>query len=112
MNSTEKEIYEYQTKLNAEDVLPPQAFRRDKFSYPFVSFVNNVTGCYLSKNYKPIPIFIERALNEAQQNYTDIKTYKSVAFEYFKLIIAYMIEKGIIKKDNVQNLLRELNECH
>ena len=48
-------------RLNADDVLPALAHRRNAAVYPLVGYVNHVIGCYLSGNFAAIPLFIERA---------------------------------------------------
>jgi len=110
MPNFEVEIAELQKRLNSEEVLPPQAFRRDKFNYSFISYVNNVTGCYLSNNFKPIPVFIERALNNTEDSGTDCAEYKKLAFEYFKLIVAYLLESGSLEKESVKDIMGLFNE--
>lgn len=53
--------------LNHTDIVPEQAYRRNSLVYPLVSYLNNICGLYLSKNYEVIPIFIERAHNHMQE---------------------------------------------
>jgi len=110
MQNLEIEIAEFQKRLNSAEVLPPQAFRRDKFNYAFVSYVNNVTGCYLSNNFKPIPVFIERALNNTEYSGTDCAEYKQLAFEYFKLIVTHLLNSGSIQKENAKDIMELLSE--
>ena len=110
MQNIEIEISEFQKRLNSEEVLPPQAFRRDKFNYALVSYVNNVTGCYLSNNFKPIPVFIERALNNTENSGADCTEYKKLAFEYFKLIVAHLLNSGSIEKENASDIMGFLSE--
>jgi hypothetical protein len=49
------------SRLNAPDVLPEKAHRRNTAIYQLVCYINNVVGCYLSSNFAAIPLFIERA---------------------------------------------------
>jgi len=110
MRNFELEIAEIQKQLNSEDVLPPQAYRRDKLNYSFVSYVNNVTGCYLSSNFKPIPVFIERALSSAEKSGSDCAEYRKLALEYFSLIVAALASNGSITKQDSKNLMGLLND--
>ncbi|HUC67850.1 MAG TPA: hypothetical protein VMA53_20705 [Stellaceae bacterium] len=48
-------------RLNSDAVLPSLAHRRNHAVYALVCYVNNIIGCYLSKNFGPIPLFVQRA---------------------------------------------------
>jgi hypothetical protein len=109
MQSIKFEITEIQKRLNSDDILPDKAFRRDKFNYPLVSLVNNITGCFLSENYKPIPILIDRALVEFESNNDPCPNYKELVFKYFKLMVKYLIEIGFAKNNELTNILEQLN---
>jgi hypothetical protein len=77
-------IQEIQAKLNTEQCLPRMAFRRDVSIYELVSYVNNITGCYISENYKPIYILVDRCkfFMECHKD----SSYKS----YYELVTEYI----------------------
>lgn len=54
-------IKQFHACLNSREFVPEQAYRRNSRLYPFVCYVNNVIGLFLSKNYEAIPIFVARA---------------------------------------------------
>jgi hypothetical protein len=90
-------LSEIQSKLNAEEMLPPKAFRRDVLIYELVSYVNHITGCHISKNFKAIPIFIERARNFMETNPANSKSnkYYLLVTDYFLEIEQYVNEKKL-----------------
>ncbi len=47
--------------LNSPDLVPEQCYRMSKTHYSLVSYINNMVGLFLSKNYDVIPVFIGRA---------------------------------------------------
>jgi hypothetical protein len=54
--------------LNSPSLVPEQCYRRDKVSYLLVSYINNIIGLFLSKNYEIIPVFIARAATHMAEN--------------------------------------------
>jgi hypothetical protein len=54
--------------LNSPSLVPEQCYRRDKVSYLLVSYINNIIGLFLSKNYEVIPVFIARAATHMAEN--------------------------------------------
>jgi hypothetical protein len=53
--------------LNNPKLVPYQCYRRDKRYYPLVSLVNNLTGLFLSNNFERMPLFIQRAVFELDE---------------------------------------------
>jgi hypothetical protein len=53
--------------------------------YTLVCYVNNITGCYLSKNEEPIPIFIGRA-REHMKEFPAGEEWK----KYYELVSIYL----------------------
>lgn len=51
----------FHTLLNSPGLVPEQCYRMSKIHYSLVSYVNNMVGLFLSKNYDVIPVFIGRA---------------------------------------------------
>lgn len=88
------EIKQLQGVLNSKELAPRLGFRRDAVVYPLVCYVNNITGCYLSKNIEPIPLFIERARIHMQE-IPAIDEW----FEYYGLVAKYL--------DLVENHLKD-----
>ena len=86
-----KEIEVLQKKLNAPEVIPVRGFRRNVSIYQLICYVNNITGCYISRNLEPVPIFIERAKQFMEEN--DSGEHE----EYFSLVSKYIdaMEKNL-----------------
>lgn len=83
----ENDIALVQKELNKPDNVPAKAYRRDVSVYELVSYVNNITGCYFSENYKPIPLFIERGRVYMDENYKEgVAGYFKLVEEYFSLL--------------------------
>jgi len=80
-----------QAKLNEPSNLPEKAFRRDVSVYELVCYVNIITGCMLSENWGPIPIFIERSqLYMAANRETTGSVYYSLVKEYLDAVEKYI----------------------
>jgi hypothetical protein len=82
--------------INAPEVVPPKCYRRNSIAYPLICYVNNITGCYISKNFDAIPIFIERARLHMDGKFTDF-----VGEEYCNLVARYL--------DQMENYLLHLD---
>ena len=80
-----EEIESIQGMLNSEESVPCMGFRRNVAVYELVCYVNNITGCYLSKNSQPIPIFIGRC-----RTYFERCPPKAEEIGYFQLVNKYI----------------------
>lgn len=87
-------IDELQKKLNSQEFVPARGYRRNVTIYSLVSYINNITGCYLSENSKPIVVFIDRARNHMTE-YPPTEEWR----EYYEMARSYL--------DMVENHLRE-----
>jgi hypothetical protein len=87
--------------LNHTDSVPERGYRRDVREYALVSYVNNIIGCYLSENYKIIPVFIERAKNHMKDNKANEKT-----FAYYEKVSEFLndMESFLSEKASVTNI--------
>lgn len=91
-----KDINELQTLLNSKEYTPPRAYRRNVRVYTLVCYVNNITGCYLSKNAEPIPLFIERA-KQHMQNFLpndNEKLFYQIVSNYLNLVETHLYTQG------------------
>ena len=89
-------IEEFHKLLNREDLVPDKCYRRDVGNYSLVSYVNNIIGCYISGNLKPIEIFVERARLHIEDNGHDTE-----AREYYNLVLGYLREiEKYLEEDN------------
>lgn len=81
-------IAELQDKLNSKEFAPRRGYRRDVHVYELVSYVNNITGCYLSRNADPIPVFIERARGYMEDNQAtnDLLAYYDLVSKYLSAV--------------------------
>jgi len=78
-------IKQFHSCLNSLEVIPEQAYRRDKGAYPLVCYVNNIVGLFLSKNYEVIPIFIARAVE-----HMTFSPPSSVTSAYYEVVNRYL----------------------
>lgn len=89
--SKSKEIALLQKELNAPENIPPCGFRRNVAVYQLVGYVNNITGCYISENMQPIPVFIERARDFIADNPADENTgYYDLVLKYLEAVESYL----------------------
>jgi len=80
-----------QKQLNAKQNIPDRGFRRNVSVYELISYVNNITGCYLSENMEPIPVFIERARQYMTENNAEEQAqYHKLVSEYLLLMERYI----------------------
>ena len=86
-----------QEKLNLDEYLPPKAYRRNFRHYELVSYVNNITGCYLSENFKTIKVLIERIENfmEINPSNEDSNKYYDLVNEYIAKIEEHLNEQSL-----------------
>jgi len=84
MNEMSGDIFLMQKELNKNENIPRMAYRRDSKAYPLVCYVNNITGCFLSENYKPIALFSERAKIYIEENKNEEMD------KYYKLVKHYL----------------------
>jgi hypothetical protein len=61
MKNLDSRIKALQEQLNSVDCAPARGYRRNITVYSLVSYVNNITGCYISKNLQMVELFIARA---------------------------------------------------
>jgi hypothetical protein len=80
----EDSLEELQKKINSIEYSPEKGYRRDVSVYELVCYVNNITGCYLSNNFAPIPLFIGRARHYMTDN--QVKENE----KYYQLVSAYL----------------------
>lgn len=73
--------------LNSPRLAPEQCYRPSSGTYVLVNYVNQITGLFLSKNYHPIPIFLERALNELKK-----ANPEKVSDPYRKMVLSYLAQ--------------------
>ena len=83
--------------MNAEENLPPMAFRRNVPAYALVSYINNIIGCYLSNNYKSIPVFIERSKIHINDNPANekLRPYYELVESYLNIMESHLMSHGI-----------------
>jgi len=82
------DIFHFHKLLNSPESIPPCGYRRDKFYWELISYVNTVVACVLSENQKGIGLFIERAEWYIENNPSNNETsdYYSLVRSYFKFI--------------------------
>jgi len=78
-------IQDIQQKLNSPEYLPPNAYRRNYRYYELVSYVNNITGCYLAENFRVIKVLIERI-----RNFIEINPSTEESRKYYGLVNKYI----------------------
>jgi hypothetical protein len=81
----------FHSHLNHSEIVPEQAYRRNSGSYLLVSYLNNICGLYLSKNYEVIPIFINRA-HQHMQEYPPSASSKA----HYELASAYIRQMAYV----------------
>jgi|HubBroStandDraft_1064217.scaffolds.fasta_scaffold93504_2 hypothetical protein len=82
-----------QKKLNSDEYLPPFAHRRNAKIYDLVSYVNNLTGCYLSGNFPCVLNYVERCrAYEVEHPFENekVKNYFSLVNSYIYLVELYI----------------------
>lgn len=87
VSSNGEEILILQKKLNTGDTVPKGGYRRNALVYPLVCYVNNITACYLSGNYKVVSVFVRRAKHFMVNNNIDYAVdYYTIVSKYISLI--------------------------
>ena len=77
----------YQQCLNSPRLVPERCYRMSSTSYTLVNYVNQITGLFISKNYFPIPIFLDRAYKELSQSHVE-----RVSEAYRKMVLSYLAQ--------------------
>jgi hypothetical protein len=80
-----KIIKRFHECLNSPRLVPEQCYRRNHGTYSLVHYVNQITGLFLSKNYAPIPIFLNRAFSEFNRIQNDL-----VSEPYRRIVLSYL----------------------
>lgn len=81
-------IRQFQVCLNSPDIAPKRTYRRDNRNYGLVSYVNNITGLFLSSNYEVIPIFVARAA----EHMAEFPASTPVSTRYYELVSSYLTQ--------------------
>jgi hypothetical protein len=90
-----------QRELNAKQRVPCRAYRRNVSVYELVCYVNNITGCFLSNNINPIPVFIKRAKEYMEENQkAELKDYFILVTEYLTAIEEHIDRRKTEKNNN------------
>lgn len=99
----EKKIIEYQELLNRSDVVSEECFRRNHIAYPLISYVNNVTALFISRNFKTVPIFLDRAVKEIDkiENKVNISLYTSIVLPYLEVISLYLVMFSKVEQNRI-----------
>jgi hypothetical protein len=86
-------LKQFHALLNHVEIVPEQSYRMATMMFPLVSFVNNIVGLYLSKNYEVIPIFISRASRHMTE-----RPPSPAAKAYYGLIAQYLRQMAYVLK--------------
>jgi hypothetical protein len=94
-------IKKFHECLNSPRLVPEQCYRRNHTTYPLVSYINQITGLYLSKNYHAIPIFIKRA-HDALDLRGDLvsEPYRKIVVSYLSQIAYFITEFHCFEEDD------------
>ncbi len=97
MEDSDTRIRELQKQLNSVDCAPARGYRRNVTVYALVSYVNNITGCYISQNYLPVELFISRARTHMEDFPASEQwsTYYKMVEEYLLVMEERLKEVGI-----------------
>lgn len=80
-------------------------------TYSLVHYINQITGLWFSKNYHPIPVFIDRAYKSLNGLREDLVSsqYREVAENYLKQMSYFIINFHCFEDDEeaVKNLIPE-----
>lgn len=96
-----EEISSLQVLLNSKEFAPSRGYRRNVTVYTLVCYVNNITGCYISRNEEPIPIFIGRARDHMRDFPADEEwdRYYDLVSKYLDQIESHLNNYGIDASD-------------
>ncbi|MHB9834694.1 hypothetical protein Q8F57_007645 [Paraburkholderia terrae] len=89
INQLLQQIASLQLELNDERFLELRLYRRDTVIYELSSAVNHTIACWLSKNYRPVSILIERGRNfirETPAGRPEAVAYYALAEEFFSAV--------------------------
>jgi hypothetical protein len=83
-----KKVDRFHKLLNADTVVDGKWYRMSHGGYRLVCYINNIVGLYVSQNYKAIPVFIERARRELNdENAPSLNlSYRELVLEYLALM--------------------------
>lgn len=89
-----RHIKQFQEHLNSPRLVPDQCYRMSSSSYALVCYVNQVTGLYLSKNYSVIPIFLQRAYDQAMKASGELvsEPYRTLVVQYLSHVAHFLTE--------------------
>ncbi|MFK3647362.1 hypothetical protein ACI2IY_02860 [Lysobacter enzymogenes] len=74
--------------LNSRHLVPEQCYRPSHSTFQVVMWVNQITGMVLSRNYYPLPAFLERALRAL--NALESARPEAVSAPYRAVVRAYL----------------------
>jgi hypothetical protein len=86
-----QKIASLQRELNDERFTELRLYRRDTAIYELSSAVNHTLACWLSENYRPIDILVERGRNFIRETPTEdpiALMYYTFAEEFFETVQA------------------------
>ena len=96
----EEKILKHISILNNEDTIESQYFfKRNSIYYRLVCYINNITGCFMSKNYESIPVFINRVYKEVHKlkKIDEINiSYLDLCLEYASIMANFLIDKSYL----------------
>jgi hypothetical protein len=106
-------IKRFQEHINSPRLVPNQCYRMSSGTYQLVSYANQVTGLYLSKNYSVIPIFLQRAHEQLRKENPErvSEPYRELVFHYLSHVAHFVVEYDCLGDDEghlVQFIPREL----
>lgn len=99
-----QEIRRYQEHINSPRLCPEQCYRMASPTYALVSYVNQVTGLFLSKNYDVIPIFLQRAhaaLLEVKGERVS-EPYRHLVGQYLSHVAHFIVDYQCLAEDERQ----------
>ena len=99
-----QEIRRYQEHINSPRLCPDQCYRMASPTYALVSYVNQVTGLFLSKNYDMIPIFLQRAYGVllALKPERVSEPYRKLVEQYLSHVAHFIVDFQCLEEDERQ----------
>lgn len=99
-----QEIRRYQEHINSPRLCPDQCYRMASPTYALVSYVNQVTGLFLSKNYDMIPIFLQRAYGVllALKPERVSEPYRKLVEQYLSHVAHFIVDFQCLAEDERQ----------
>jgi len=86
-----EKIASLQRQLNDKRFLQLRLYRRDSRVYQLSSAVNHTIACWLSENYRPVAILIERGrsfMHEFPAGSPEAVGYYALAEEFFEVVLS------------------------